>query len=315
MTMRVPNIMNNAQSMLDLQRIKQQYSNTVQQLTTGQAIVNVGDDPAASAQIMGYQSSVDLNTQYINQANTATGQMQTTSTVLTSISSDINRVLSLAQSGLAANNTSAAAEASEVDALRTDLISLGNTQAEGKYIFAGTNTTTVPFVDNTSTTPQSVTYQGNEPTAANPNLGLIKLNVGTSATVTTNIPGSTLFFGPNGTADQGSATDLMAQVTAVRDALTSGNTAALQTAYTNLTAISGRIEVAGTDMGGRENGVTAIQTSLSDFNANLQAQQSTVQSVDYPTAITQLNEESVAEQASLNAMSKANQKTLFDYIA
>jgi len=315
MTMRVPNIMNNAQSMLDLQRIKQQYSNTVQQLTTGSAIVNVGDDPAASAQIMNYQSSVDLNSQYISQADTATAQMQSTSTVLTAVSSDINRVLSLAQSGLAASNTSAAAESSEVDALRTDLISLGNTQTQGKYIFAGTNTTTVPFADDSATTPQSVSYAGNEPTAANPNQGLIKVNLGQSATVTTNIPGSTLFYGPNGTADKGSATDLFAQVTAVRDALTSGNTAALQTAYTNLQAISGRFEVAQTDMGGRENGVTTLQNNLSDFNANLTAQQTKVAAVDYPTAITELNQESVAEQASLSAMSKANQKSLFDYIA
>ena len=305
MTMRVPNIMNNAQSMLDLQRIKQMYSTTVQQLTTGQAVVNLGDDPAASDQIMNYQSSVALNSQYLSQADTATGQMQSTSTVLTAISSDVSRVLSLAQNGLSSNNASA--EAAEVDSIRTDLISVGNTQLQGKYIFAGTKTTTVPFVDNvpaTPTTPQSVTYQGNS--------GLINVNVGMSATVTTNIPGDSLYFGPSG---QGSATDLLAQVTAVRDALTSGNSAALQTAYTNLQAISDRLEVAGTDMGGRENGVTTLQTSLSDFNANLSAQQSKVQSVDYPTAITQLNQESVAEQASLSAMSKANQKSLFDYLA
>ncbi len=57
MTMRVPNLMNNAQSMLDLQRIKQQYSQTVQQLTTGKAIVNLGDDPTSSSLSPTYQSS------------------------------------------------------------------------------------------------------------------------------------------------------------------------------------------------------------------------------------------------------------------
>lgn len=307
MTLRVPNLMSNAQSLLDLQRIKQQYSNTVMQLTTGKAIVNLGDDPTSSAQIANYQSSIDLNSQYIAQANTASGQMSSTSTVLTSMNSDINRVLLLAQEGLSTSNTGQAAEASEVDSIRTDLIALGNTQTQGQYLFAGTATTTQPFLDNvpaTGTTPQSVTYAGNS--------GLNNLSVGSSTTVTTNIPGNTLFFGPSG---QGSATDLLAQVTAVRDALTSGNTAALQTATTNLTAISSRIETSGTDMGGRENGLSTLQNNLTDFNANLSSQQSSIESVDYPTAITQLNEESVAQQAALSAMAKSSAKTLFDYIA
>jgi flagellar hook-associated protein 3 FlgL len=303
MTMRVPNLMNNAQSMLDLQRIKQQFSVTVQQLTTGKSIINLGDDPTGSSQIMSYQASVDLNTQYISMADAASGQMQNTSTVLTSMTSDLNRVMDLAQSGLSTTTGGQAAEASEVDSLRTGLIALGNTQIAGTYLFAGTKTTTQPFVDNPATTPQSVTYNGNS--------GLTRLNVGVSTTVTTNIPGDSLYFGPGG---QGSATDMLAQVTAVRDALTSGDTAALKTAYTNLQAISTRLGVATTDMGGRENGVTALQTGLSAFNATLQAQQTTLQSVDYPTAITQLNAENLAQQASLSAMAKANTKSLFDYI-
>ena len=309
MTMRVPNLMNNAQTMLDLQRVKQQYSQTSQQLTTGKAIVGLGDDPNTSAQIMNYQASIDVNDQYISQADRATSQLQSTSTIVATIGTNIDRALDLAQAGLASTTDASgrAAEAAEVDSLRTALISLGNTQAQGKYLFAGTKTTTVPFVDNVPAAPplpQSVTYNGNN--------GTTSLNLGVSTTVVTNLPGDSLFFGPGG---QGSATDLLAQVTAVRDALTSNNTAALQTAYDNLKTIRSRIGVVTTDLGGRENGITAIQNGLDDFNANLSAQKSQIESVDYPTAITQLNQQSVAQQASLSAMSKSNQRTLFDYLA
>ena len=309
MTMRVPNLMNNAQTMLDLQRVKQQYSTTIQQLTTGKSIVNLGDDPTTSTQIMNYQSSIDLNSQFITQADRANSQLQSTSTVVTSIASDINRVLDLTQAGLASTTTGTgrAAEAAEVDSLRTALISLGNTQSQGKYIFAGTHTTTIPFVDNVPAAPplpQSVTYQGNS--------GTTSLNLGVGTSVTTNLPGDSLFFGPGG---QGSATDLLAQVTAVRDALTSNDTVALQSAYDNLKAVSTRIGVVTTDLGGRENGISAIQNGLSDFNANLDTQKTNLESVDYPTAITNLNQQSLAQQASLSAMSKSNQRTLFDYLA
>lgn len=315
MSMRVPNMMNNAQSLMDLQRIKQAYSTTVQQLSTGEANPNIGDDPSATTQVMNYQSSINVNAGYISQANTATATLQATSTALTTIGTNINTLLQLGQEGLAGTPTSAsqAAIATQVDALRTDLISVGNTQASGTYLFGGTNNTVQPFLDNVPAvpanppapaTPQSVTYQGNS--------GVITLTLSQSASVATNIPGNTLFFGPGG---QGSATDLLAQTTALRDALNSNNTAGIQAAYDNIKTISDRINVSVADLGDRENGVTALQNGLSAYNQTLMSQQSTVASVDYPTAITSLNQLSVSEQATLSTMASSRQKTLFDYIA
>jgi len=306
MSMRVARVLNNPQSLLDLQRVKQGYSSTVQQLSSGKAIVNIGDDPTGTSQIMNYGSSIDLNSQYMDQVDTANSQLKSVSTVLTTIGTDISRLLTLGQEGLA-NTTPAgsqAAIASEVDALRTNLISMGNTQVQGKYIFAGTNTTTKPFVDNPSTTPQSVTYQGNS--------GIINLDVGVSASVATNIPGDSLFFGPSG---QGSSTDLLAATTGMRDALNSGDQTALATAYDHLQTISDRINVSVAELGGRENGITALKTGLSDFNSNLTSLQSSIASADYPTAITQLNEQGVAQQATLGTIAKSNQRNLFDYLA
>jgi flagellar hook-associated protein 3 FlgL len=312
MAMRVPSLMNNAQSLLDLQRIKQAYADTSQQLTTGQAAPNLGDDPSGTSLVLNYQASISLNTQYMGQADTATSQLQSSSTILSSLGTNLNRLLELGQEGLAGTATASSRTAigSEVDSLRNDLISLGNTQASGKYLFAGTMTTTKPFAnapgDYTTTppTPDSVTYNGDS--------GIIKLDLGTTTSVATNIPGNTLFFGPGG---QGSATDLLAQTTALRDALNSNDPVALQAAYNNLKTINDRINVSVADLGGRANGVAQLKSGLSAFNSNLTTIQSTVASVDYATAITQLNQESIAQQATLSVMAKANQKSLFDYIA
>jgi len=309
MTMRVPNLMSNAQSLQDLQRIKQQYAATVQQLSSGQAIVNIGDDPAGTAQVMNDQADINQNTGYIAAGTAANAQLQNSSAALTTMGSNINRLLELGQEALGGTATasSQAAIGTEVDSLRTDFISLGNTQVSGKYLFAGTKTTTVPFLDNvpaTATTPQKVTYQGND--------NSVSANLSSTATVSTNIPGSTLFFGPGG---PGSATDLLAQTTALRDALNSNNTAGIQTAYNNLKAISDRINVSVADLGDRENGITALDNGMTTYNQTLTTQQSSIASVDYPTAITQLNQSSVAEQATLATMAKSNAKTLFDYIA
>jgi flagellar hook-associated protein 3 FlgL len=306
MSVRVPNLMNNAQSLLDLQRIKQQYSETVQQLSTGEADPNLGDNPAATAQAESYQASINVNTQYIAQANTATSQLQAASTAVGTMNTDVTQLLQLGQEALAAGTTSEsqAGIASQVSALRKDLISLGNTQDQGNYIFAGTKTTTVPFVDNTGTTPPTTTYNGDSNT--------ISLTLSPSVSVATNIPGNTLFYGPDG---QGSDTDLLAQAANLAQALSTNNTAGIQTAYNNLQTISSRINVSVAQLGEAEDGVTALQDGLSSYNQNLTSQQSSVVSVNYATAITQLNQESVAQQATLSTMAQTNQKNLFDYIA
>ncbi len=306
MSMRVPNLMDNASSLLDLQRIKQQYSETVQQLSTGEADPNLGDDPSATAQVEGYQASINVNTEYIAQANTANSQLQASSTALTSVNSSITQLLQLGEEGLAAGTTTASQDgiASQVSAIRQDLISLGNTQVEGQYIFAGTDSTTVPFVDNETTTPPSTTYNGNS--------GVSSLTLSPSVSVATNIPGDTLFYGPDG---QGSDTDVLAQTAAMAQALTSNNTAALQTAFNNLQTISSRINVSTADLGEREDGVTALQNGLTSYNQNLTAQQTSIQSVNYANAITQLDQENVAQQATLSTIAQTNQKNLFDYIA
>jgi flagellar hook-associated protein 3 FlgL len=298
--------MDNASSLLDLQRIKQQYSETVQQLSTGEADPNLGDDPSATAQVEGYQASINVNTEYIAQANTANSQLQASSTALTSVNSSITQLLQLGEEGLAAGTTTASQDgiASQVSAIRQDLISLGNTQVEGQYIFAGTDSTTVPFVDNETTTPPSTTYNGNS--------GVSSLTLSPSVSVATNIPGDTLFYGPDG---QGSDTDVLAQTAAMAQALTSNNTAALQTAFNNLQTISSRINVSTADLGEREDGVTALQNGLTSYNQNLTAQQTSIQSVNYANAITQLDQENVAQQATLSTIAQTNQKNLFDYIA
>jgi flagellar hook-associated protein 3 FlgL len=302
--MRVPNLMSNSQSLLDLQRIKQQFAETTMQLSTGQAVVNIGDDPSATTQILNYQSSISMNSEYLSQGNTATASLQSTSSLLTTMGNDLNRLLQLGQEGMTSTATagSQAGIATEVNALRTDLISLGNSQVQGQYVFAGTNTTTAPFVDSADS--ETVTYNGNA--------GIINLDVGPSVQVATNIPGSTLFFGPDG---EGSDTDILAQAAALRDALNTNNQAAIQTAYNNLQTISARVNVSVADLGDRENGITALQTGLNAFNQNLTTLQTSVQSVDYPTAVVALNQESVAEQATLSTIAKTNQKTLFDYLA
>jgi flagellar hook-associated protein 3 FlgL len=300
MTLRVPNLMNNPRTMLDLQRIKQAFTQTSKQLSSGQAIVDIGDDPSGMTQILGYQASISQNAQYASQVDTANAQLDSASTVLTSLGTDMNRLLQLAQEGMTSDGTAASqgAIASEVDALRDNLISLGNTQVQGRYIFAGSDTTQKPF-------DASGNYLGNH--------NDISLQVSPSVSVVTNVPGDTLYFG--GAGGQGSNADLLTQVANLSTALKANNQAGIQAAYSNLQTISDRMNSVTADVGTRQSGITDLQAGLKSFGNTLDNLKSSIQSVDYASAAVNLNAQYVAQQATLHVMSKANQQNLFDYMS
>lgn len=313
MTIRTPNPMDTSQLLLDLQRSKERYSSYVTQLTTGKAIVNLGDDPAGSAAILNFQASIDQNNQFMSQINSAASFLQNTETVATSVQTQVTRLLELAQTGITGtqSTSSRTAIASEVDGIFTSLVNMGNTQVQGKYIFAGSNTTTPPFDAATAPpgAPNSVTYNGNNAT--------INFTVGASATTATNIPGDNLFLGGNAATPgtYGGSLDLFSATKTLSQALTAGNTANIQTAMDNLKLISGHLNDSITKLGGLQNGIDSIKSSLSAINSDLQAVQNTVAAVDYPSAITGFTKESTAQSATLSVLAKINSKNLFDYLA
>jgi len=304
MTLRTPNPLTNTTTTLDLRRIKEHLAILQQQISTGQRIVRLGDDPTGAALIVDFQSSIDRNAQYVKQADSAASFLQETESSLNGVNTAMLRLLELGTQALGdtTGNGGHAALAPEVDGIRTNLLSIANTQQQGKYLFAGTQTTTPPF---SGPAAGPITYAGDS--------NSIVLDVSVSAKVTTNMPGDAVFFGAGG---QGSATDLFAQVTALRDALTAPTYvyANVQTAVNNLKSIFTGLQSKFTDLGGRQAALDQLKSTVGDFNVSLQSIQDTYAAVDYPQAISDYQREGTAQQAALSVLGKSNAQNLFDYI-
>lgn len=303
MSLRTPNPFTNRQTLLDLQRTKERMAVLTEQIASGKRIVRLGDDPTGSALIVDFSTSIERNKQYEKQIASARSFLQSSETTLGSLRDGIVRLLELGQQGLNPNLSAAdrARVAPEVDGLRTNFLALANTESQGKYLFAGTRTTTQPF-SGPSAGP--ITYSGD--TAS------IDLDVSVGATVSTNLTGDRVFFGPGG---QGSSTDLFQAVTNLRDGLTSNDVALVQSAYDSLLAIHhGRIQDLTTELGGRQASLDQLKESLGSFNLSLQSIQSTYEALDYPEAIMEYTREETAQQAALSTLAKSNQQNLFDYL-
>jgi len=300
MSLRTPSTDLNRQNLLNLQNLQAQMAQNTLRLSSGNQITSPGDDPTGTATILDLQNSIQANTQFLQQATAANSFLQSTSDALASIVDEANSLQVLAVQGLGANSAAGmAAMAPQVDAIRTNILAAANTQAQGKYVFAGTQTSTVPFSDAAGT----VSYSGDS--------GSINLGVTATSTVTTNVPGNAVFFGAGG---QGSNTDLFKAITDLRDGLSSNDSVKVQTAATNLSNIMNNLYQQQGTVGGRQAGLTDLQSTISGINLRLQSAQSGIQSADVAQTYSDLTNEQVTQQAILSTIAKSNTNNLFNYL-
>jgi len=136
---------------------------TENEVSTGDAINVASDNPVGAAQIVGLNHILAENTQYTSNITSANTRLSTESSTLSTVSNLLNSVNDIGLSAM--NGTMSSSDlsnmATELTQYRDQLVQLANTtDANGQALFAGTSTTTTPFVMNSST--GAVTYTGND---------------------------------------------------------------------------------------------------------------------------------------------------------
>ena len=144
----------------NLETLNENLNKASDQVSSGKKLTQLKDSPAGSAQLIAlgeqaaeidqYQSNVDSASYFLGAAD--------------SILSEVNNLAaSIYTKGSQAATESLSADdrstiATEIRSLRDQLLSLANTRLGGRYIFAGSITSSAPFVVNGS----SVQYQGDD---------------------------------------------------------------------------------------------------------------------------------------------------------
>ena len=337
MTLRSVNPYTSYQVLLDLQRTKEHMATLTEQIASGNRLTKLGDDPTASALVLNFQNSIQQNDGYIKQADSATSFLQTSETAVQAVSDSISQLqVLLIQAGSTASGRLATVEG--VKGIRDNLLALANTQSQGKYLFAGTNTTKTPFsltapVADYATLNQAdyaaltgSVYKGDQ--------NQIRLDVSASTNVITNLAGDSVFFNgdatvpptvPPGLTGLGSKGDIFTQVTKILACLNnspladsidpvSGKTN-IQTASDNVDQIFGNIQSNIAVLGGRQSSLNQLKDNMGSYNLSLASIQDSYQALDYPTALSEFSQAQISQQASLSMLGKANNLNLFNYLA
>jgi flagellar hook-associated protein 3 FlgL len=297
---------------------EQNVQDAQQQVTTGHVSNDYAGIASQSETLISSQTVASRTQQYIDSNNILDLKLQTYNTSLTSLASNAQSLNNAVTSALA--NQSATGLIDTVQNLLSQSVGQLNTQLDGQYIFGGTNTNTPPVNVGTPaqlialTEPPSAAFSNNQLQAqqqindtttmtygqlanqvGQPLLQaiqrILQYNNGTLGGPSPPGPG-TAFSSPLTTAQQSFLTGELSRLTGVTNGI---NDAATQNGI-NQQELS-NVSQQNTSQ------LTTVKTFISD-----------VQDVDAATAITNLNQDQVALEATYKVIGQLGQLSLVNFI-
>jgi flagellar hook-associated protein 3 FlgL len=267
------------------------------ELSSGLRVSAPSDDPLAAAQSSQLATAISHADSFNQTSATETSLLQVTDSTLGEVVSQLTSAVSLSVS--ASNGTNNASNISaivqQLTGIRDQIVSLANTTYQGRYLFSGSQGTT-PFTLNTSTSPATVTYNGDT--------SLQYIQTPTGQSLQTNLPGSSVF---------GAAFTGLNQIIAD---LNSG-TASASTLSTDSSALTSALSTVSTQRSLLDSSLSRLQSATNYHQteeAQLKAQQSTLVAADPAAIATQLKSTETQYQALLSVMSALQKQSLFDYL-
>jgi flagellar hook-associated protein 3 FlgL len=286
-------------SMLDNQS---RLSRTQLQLATGKRILPPSDDPAGATKTLDLQRYLETNKQFLSNMGFARSRLETQETALASVTDLLQRANELAIQG---NNATASASdraaiAAEVDQLLEQMLALANTRdSNGEYLFGGLRRESAAFVRDTVT--GDVGYNGDDQQR--------QIQVSEVRRVADADTGQDIFMDVAG-AGGASAFDILAKFAA--DLRTPG--ASLSDSIGNIQLAMQQVLDVRARGGARLNALDDLGNINEDLAVTLESQLSEIRDLDYAEAVSRMNRQLLAFQASQQSYAKLSQLSLFNYL-
>lgn len=182
--MRVTHRMITSQVMTNLNTITGRLLRVQDMLSSGKTLRRPSDDPVKLNHVLLLRTSIRKLEQYVQNAEDGASWLNLTDTSLNQATVLLQKIRTLAVQG--ANGTLTPEDrqmiATEVEKYFEELIGVGNTSYAGRYIFAGTETLTVPFAVESG----RVVYRGNGAS--------VRREIEEGVIVELGVPGDEVFF-------------------------------------------------------------------------------------------------------------------------
>jgi flagellar hook-associated protein 3 FlgL len=288
----------NSSMMSNLQTNYRRLDKTQEQLMTQRRLNRPSDDPVGVSSALKYRAEISSTTQFNENVQDADSWMKFSDTVMTEATQIVQRLSELAVQGGTDTVPADARKniAAEVDELYKQLVSLGNSQFKGKYIFNGERVNEQPYPDDPANQPYSLDQ------------GEVEYQIGAGIYVGVNTNGDKIF------GVSGDPNGLFKVVDNLKQALLGDSTAGIQAAIPALQKNLENIITTQAEVGGKQNRLEFTLNRLDDLNLNYISLQSKAEDVDMPSVISDLKTAESIYQASLDTMARIIRPSLMDFL-
>jgi flagellar hook-associated protein 3 FlgL len=277
----------------DIETLNDSASRFGRQVTSGKKLNQLKDSPSGSAELVSltklasdidqYRSNTDKGSLYLNVADSALNEV-------TNLISSIHSKGSQASADTV-NNDARAALAYEVRSLREQMVTLANSQVNGRYLFAGSLVADAPF----DLTADTVSYNGDS------SVNTLQVEKGTE--VPMNFSGDAVF---------GSIFNSVSSLLAGMD---SNDATSIKSALEQFASVLTGLEQVRAQVGTNMGLLANVQTHLDTQETSLKEQRGKVEDADMAQAVVQMNQTQTALQTAMSAGgSILNQRNLFDIL-
>jgi flagellar hook-associated protein 3 FlgL len=285
--------------------------NLQDQIATGQRIKDASDDPFAAQQVLQLRDDSVANAQY--QKNI--GVHQEFAQVTHGLMRNLQKVLDRAQEIAATvddldSDEDMKSYATEVNQLLEHAVQIANAQHRGEFVLGGTKSDTKPFnaTEDASGNITGVTFAGSASTAES--------EIGQGVFVSSRVPGENRSSGERGLlADNEAGSDIFAHLIALRDQLSSGDVATIQSTTRNeLQADEENVLFHMARNGALQSRLESTLKSTREEELALDKEISNRADVDLPEAIVRLNQQQTNYQAALQSASSIMNLSLMNFL-
>lgn len=300
--MRVTSNMSADNSLYNIQQGRARLDRLQELTASGQNINRPSDNPINSRLLLDIGDKLKAGDQYHSNITKSGTWQQFTNTALTGMS-DIMR-LAKQQAAAIANGSSDAAErqnaVSQLQALKQQMVDMGNMQLNDQYIFGGAINTTPPF---SATAPY---YTGDE-TALN-------VEIGNNAPLQMNIPGNQLLAADTAASQPYGTTNVFKAFDDLIAAVNANDVPGIKSSSQALDAGAKQITNAQSDVASRLLRLDNMDKLNKNTRNTLETIYGDTQNVDYAKLAVQLNQQKIAFEAALSSTAKLSQLSLLDYM-
>jgi flagellar hook-associated protein 3 FlgL len=269
-------------------------------VSSSKRINKLSDDPVGLVTVLDLRSSLSNLDQLSRNVTMGKSWLTSSESALTQVNNILTdiKALTVQMSTSTVGSAQRANAAGVIDGDLKQIMSLANSQTDGRSIFAGTDTDKTAFTLNAAGT--QVDYNGND-TA-------FSVNMGSGSKTAVGKVGSEV-FGKNW-----DDSNIFKSLIDLKTALQNNDVSGIQTVMGNLDQHMTKINAEISDVGNKSNSMDVKNNIISDLQLNYTDRKSSLEDADVAQAVIDLNAKQLAYNAALTSASKVMQLSLVDFL-